>query len=431
MEPLNLDGDFGVAAPAAATTGRYLVLLEDDVDTGAKALHNFAGLSVARSSDFKLYAEDELSGYGAFVFDHLGVALVEPDPTQLQALNHAVSGSPSLVGLEPERIVYAIASEEYLRGYRDGVTQLTELVLGGRPAASQALPGLPVDDDVATWGLRATNVLQSPYTGLNAHVAVLDTGFDLNHPDFNGRSILPESFVPGESPQDAHGHGTHCIGTACGPQNPASGPRYGVASNASIFAGKVLNNRGRGADGWILAGINRAISLECHVISMSLGAPTQVGDKHSPAFERAAQRALARGTLIVAAAGNESGRPAHVASVGHPANCPSIMAVAAIDSAGRVASFSNGGLNPEGGQVDIAAPGVGIRSSWPMPTRHRSIDGTSMATPHVAGIAALMVEAGGGPKGTAGGQLWARIVQRARRLSHPSIDVGAGLVQAP
>ena len=91
-------------------------------------------------------------------------------------------------------------------------------------------------------------------------------------------------------------------------------------------------------------------------------------------------------------------------------------------------NFSNRGLNPKGGQVDLVAPGVDVLSSFPMPLRERRLSGTSMATPHVAGIAALWAEAL--PKATAA-ELWTLLTQHARRLSHFSTDVGAGLVQAP
>ncbi|WP_191062085.1 S8 family serine peptidase, partial [Geminicoccus harenae] len=133
------------------------------------------------------------------------------------------------------------------------------------------------------------------------------------------------------------------------------------------------------------------------------------------------------GSLIVAAAGNSSQRPNRLAPVGHPANCTSIMAVAAVDQRLEVAWFSCAGLNPQGGQIDLAAPGVAVYSAWPG-TLYNTINGTSMATPHVAGIAALFAEADPNARGQA---LWARLVQTARRLDQPARDVGTGLVQAP
>ena len=216
--------------------------------------------------------------------------------------------------------------------------------------------------------------------------------------------------------QDGHGHGTHCIGTALGAKCPGVRPRYGVAHDAEIFAGKVLSNAGSGSDTGILAGIEWAIQNKCAVISMSLGAATRPGQAFSQVYERVAKRAQEQGTLIIAAAGNESNRPGVVNPVGHPANCPSIMAVAAMDVHGAVARFSNSGINPDGGQIDIAGPGVDVHSSWPLPTRYRRISGTSMATPHVAGIAALYAEADPSARGAA---LARALTGGAQRLGPP------------
>ena len=136
---------------------------------------------------------------------------------------------------------------------------------------------------------------------------------DLGHPDFTGRTIVSQSFITGQSVQDRHGHGTHCIGTAAGPRQPGQLPRYGVAYDAEIYAGKVLSNQGSGGDSGILAGISWAIRHQCAIVSMSLGAPTVVGQSYSRVFEAVARRALSRGTLIIAAAGNESSRPGDIA----------------------------------------------------------------------------------------------------------------------
>lgn len=441
--------DLGPEGPAPGTTGRYVVLFREEAggQGGAGALNDTAGLSAVHTADFEQGAVegDRLESSEAVVFDELSVAVVDAAPDQAQALGAATTQEESpILAIEPERVVYALPdlsaglttptagqSSEFLRGYRDAVDHLVGRVLGdgGVPGGvAEEVAAAAFNESEFTWGLQATKASASQFSGRGVRVAVLDTGLDLQHPDFQGRSTSSRSFVLGEGAQDGHGHGTHCIGTACGPRQPGQSPRYGIAFDSEIFAGKVLSNRGSGSDGGILAGINWAITNGCHVISMSLGAATRPGQGFSPIFEAVARRALAAGTLIIAAAGNESNRPEIIAPVGHPANCPSIMAVAALDAQGRVAFFSCGSVNHPGGGVDIAGPGVSVRSSWPRPILYRTINGTSMATPHVAGIAALHAEANPGVRGRALGQV---LFESARRLPLVSTDVGAGLVQAP
>jgi subtilisin len=173
-----------------------------------------------------------------------------------------------------------------------------------------------------------------------------------------------------------------------------------------------------------LEGIEWAVVNGCSVVSMSLGAQGPV----SIAYETAGQRALDAGTLVIAAAGNESTRPGFIAPVGRPANSVSVLAIAALDEALNIAGFSNGGTLDDGGQIDLAGPGVRIFSAAPHQTGLVRKSGTSMATPHVAGLAALYAQAFPASRGLA---LKALLLQNAKRLSLPSTDVGSGLVQAP
>ncbi|HEV2852579.1 MAG TPA: S8 family serine peptidase [Thermoanaerobaculia bacterium] len=432
--PAGPPGPSLAAEPEGNLTGRYIVTFRAGAQNQAMSLMSrSAGIGlVASAADFEAGAVDleQTQGAGAVYFDQLGVAVVSTPPDQLNALAAAVAedDESAILAVEPERIMEAIHEDPlaYLRGYRDAVVHLYEQLSGegGSSAEQAAAAAALADTDTATWGISATRVLTTRFTGRGIRVAVLDTGMDLGHPDFAGRSVTSQTFVPGEAVQDRHGHGTHCIGTACGPARPIEGRRYGIASEAQIFAGKVLANNGKGADTSILAGINWAVANGCHVISMSLG----VQAPPSVAYEQAAQRALAAGCLIVAAAGNDSRRSQNlIRPVSRAANCVSILSVAAVDSRFRVAEFSNHGTSAAGGQVDIAGPGVDVFSCAPMPLRNKILSGTSMATPHVAGIAALWAEA----RQVTGAALFQVVSSAARRLGALSVDVGAGLVQAP
>lgn len=407
------------------------------------------GLQVASSKDFKSVkaaVQNDFDGADVQYFERFGIAIVRQQEGALKPRLQRVMAHNIAQAARPERQYrmlgrrataghagfhggsgpYAARPHQgYLHGYRDGVNHLIEKLLaegaeGGNRATAR------FDEATVTWGLEAINVPLTTLTGAGIKVAVLDTGFDDSHPDFAGRTVTKKLFASRSSPDDTDGHGTHCIGTACGALHPASGPRYGIAGEAEIYAGKVLGDDGFGTDRSIIAGMDWAVEQGCHIISMSLGAGTDVGDLPNEDYEQIGQACLDAGTLVIAAAGNESDRPGRINPVGSPANASSIMAVAAIDRAFLPASFSCGGINA-GQEVDIAAPGVDILSSLPGGGYDRW-DGTSMATPHVAGIAALIAQSDAKYRGWA---LWARLLQLAKPLSSPARDVGKGLLQMP
>ena len=427
------------AQPAAETTGRFIVTFREGAHADALAtLKKSAGLTKAKmmsSSDFGDKGVDvaQISESGGAVFDHLNIAVVNIDPAAAGAMAMEAGEDASILAIEPEGFMYALSelpglSLDYLRGFRDAANAL--YAQAGQGAADQGGVDAAMsfaDTAALTWGLQATKAAASKFSGKGIKVAVLDTGLELQHPDFAGRVIVARSFIPGvASADDGHGHGTHCIGTSCGPLAPPVGRRYGIAHKALIHVGKVLSDQGSGVDAGILAGIDWAVGNKCQVISMSLGANVQTT---SVAYEAAGQRALNAGSLIVAAAGNNAARSqGNFGFVGRPANSRSFMAVAAVDNNLKIANFSARDTVQAGGTaVDIAGPGVAVYSSWLLPQRYNTISGTSMATPHVAGIAALWAEA----TGARGAALWQRLITSATALGAPVVDVGRGLVQAP
>ncbi|MDY3560613.1 S8 family serine peptidase [Gemmata sp. JC673] len=425
------------------TTGRFIVIFKDGAvgdPAGARAvLRDVAGIGdAAVASDYEdsaVTAED-LAQTEAMYFPTLGMAVVSGDEAvQAMAAGIADADSP-ILAIEPEYTVSALETSgpvalDYLRGYKAAVDHLYEqLTARGADAGIEEMPAAGFSDTAQfTWGLQATRVNTSRYSGQGVRVAVLDTGLDFQHPDFLGRAIVSRSFIAGQTVQDGQRHGTHCTGTACGPRQPASGVRrYGIAYGATIYIGKVLSNQGSGATAGIIAGIEWAAVNGCQVVSMSLGADI---DQKLQQYDVPIQRALNAGTLVIAAASNNARRfQGNVGFVGAPANADAALAVGALDAQLRVADFSprSSTATGVGGRIDIVGPGVNVFSSLPNAVGKQGfLNGTSMATPHVAGIAALWCQA----TGARGAALWARVLQSARPLALDSRDVGAGLVQAP
>jgi subtilisin family serine protease len=308
------------------------------------------------------------------------------------------------------------------------------------------------------WGVKAVKADTSPFTGDGITVCVLDTGIDKNHVAFNGVQIIEEDFT-GEGNGDNHGHGTHCAGTIFGRE--VNNTRIGVAPGVKkALIGKVLGDGGGGSD-QIVSAIQWAIDKGANVISMSLGIDFPgfvdflINQQNMPAalattralegyrlnimlFERVASliRTLAafkQPCLVVAAAGNESERgtdPDFEIACAPPAVSEGNISVAALgeDAAGLVvANFSNTG-------AAVSGPGVGIVSAK-AGGGLVSMSGTSMATPHVAGVAALWGEKLQG-LGSLNVNNWSsRLIgsgiTTTLKTPFDPTDIGAGLVQAP
>ncbi|MFI9628312.1 S8 family serine peptidase [Streptomyces sp. NPDC052042] len=230
------------------------------------------------------------------------------------------------------------------------------------------------------------------YDGKGTKVAVLDTGIDADHPDVKDRVLDAKSFVPGEEVDDKHGHGTHVASTIAGSGAASQGAEKGVAPGADLIIGKVLGDGGTGDDSGIIAAMEWAKAEGADVVSMSLG--SSVPDDGTDPMSQAVDALSADGgPLFVIAAGNAYG----AGTIGSPGSAQKALTVAAVDKKDNRADFSSMGplVRSHGLKPDLSAPGVSINAaaSQSVPGidgMYRSMSGTSMATPHVAGAAAIL-----------------------------------------
>ncbi|MDX2551721.1 S8 family serine peptidase [Streptomyces stelliscabiei] len=244
----------------------------------------------------------------------------------------------------------------------------------------------------------APEVWRSGHDGKGVKVAVLDTGVDTGHPDLADRIAGSRSFVPDQAVRDGHGHGTHVASTIAGSGAASDGRRKGVAPGAELLVGKVLNDAGKGQSSWIIAGMEWAANSGAKIVSMSLGG-TATGPS-DVLSETVDELSASTGTLFVIASGNAG--PGEQ-TVGTPGIADSALTVGAVDKSDRLAPFSGRGPRPGDFAVkpEITAPGVGIVAAraagttmgTPVDDAYTAANGTSMATPHVAGAAALVAQA--------------------------------------
>lgn len=236
-------------------------------------------------------------------------------------------------------------------------------------------------------------------TGKGVTAAVLDTGYDTTHPDLKGVVKTAKDFTRSRSGvQDKFGHGTHVASIMAGRGTASHGRYTGVAKGARLAAGKVLNDSGGGLDSWVIAGMEWAVkTAHARVVNVSLGGyDTPEVDPVEAAVERLTRQT---GALFVVAAGNSGPAPETIDS---PGSAGAALTVAAVDGKDRLADFSSRGPNPGDRELkpDIAAPGVDIAAARakgsglgrPVGTAYQRLSGTSMATPHVAGAAAILLQ---------------------------------------
>ncbi|MCR3753595.1 S8 family serine peptidase [Lentzea californiensis] len=281
--------------------------------------------------------------------------------------------------------------------------------------------------DRSTAQIGAPQAWQAGFDGKGVKIAVLDTGVDNTHPDLTTQEIAEKNFTDSPDNQDRVGHGTHVASIAAGTGAKSGGEFKGVAPGARILDGKVLGDDGSGYESGILAGIEWAVEQQADVVNMSLGGDD--GPLLDPMEILVNRLSQETGTLFVIASGNAGPN-----SVGSPGSADAALTVGAVDRDDRLASFSSTGPRNGDGAIkpDITAPGVGIGAaaagrlgeSMPSPAEgYISLNGTSMATPHVAGAAAILAQAHPDWRGD---QIKAALMASAKPGAHNPFEQGAG-----
>ncbi|MBQ0901758.1 S8 family serine peptidase [Micromonospora sp. U21] len=394
----------------------------------------------ADTLDKRLFNVTQLiaDGYDDARLDHLPLIVSYTDAAGLRA-----GAAP--VGATRTRTLSSISGAA-LSEHHDQADEFWAAVTGGAPTARSTpaaggkgrfaggiakiwLDGrMRADLADTTAQIGAPEVWAAGDTGTGVRVAVLDTGVDATHPDLTDRISESAVFVPGEEITDRVGHGTHVASTIAGTGAASGGREKGVAPDARLAIGKVLSDAGFGQDSWILAGMEWAArEADASVINMSLGS-NQPSDGTDPISQAVNRLSTETGALFVVSASNAGG-PGTVAA---PGAADAALTVGAVDADDQLAYFSSQGprISDEAIKPELTAPGVGVlaaRSQYaPGEGAYQTMDGTSMAAPHVAGAAALL--AAKHPDWT-GQQLKDALVSTTRATSqYDAFQAGTGRV---
>jgi len=412
---------------------RYIVLLRNQEKSALKKVERELQVSITSSENlskenrsFQVIDEDN-----SVLYKNLGVMVVE-NMNEHQLAKAMQNDSNPIVYFEKERDFFPADEMKIISELKRQSAELSDKIIelekfiNNKPIPAKNLVEME-------WGIKSIGIERALYTGKGIDVCILDTGLEMSHPDFSSREVEGKSFIQGEDwSKDPNGHGTHCTGISAGNLRSDTGKRYGIAKDCNLKIAKVLSDKGKGTTSSVIDAIDWAITKQFRILSLSLASPVALNEKPSVLFETVGTRALENNCLIIAAAGNDSNRPSLPKPVSAPANSLSIMAVAAIDGQMRVAKFSNGGLNPStGGNINVCAPGVDIFSTYPKNTKNKNyyfaLSGTSMATPHVSGLAALYMEQF---PDLSAKEIWEMIEKNAKPIEGLKYrDIGSGLIQ--
>lgn len=320
--------------------------------------------------------------------------------------------------------------------------RLWEAVTNGRDGGRQTASGVSriwldgvreavLDKSVPQIG--APKAWTAGWTGKGVRIAVLDTGVDTTHADLRTQVVAEKNFTPSADTKDRYGHGTHVASIAAGTGAVSGGRLKGVAPDAKLLNGKVLGDDGFGDDSGVVAGMEWAAEQGADIVNLSLGGPDSPGV--DPMEAQINKLSTEKGILFAVAAGNSGPR-----SIDSPGSADHALTVGAVDGRDALADFSGTGPRTGDGAVkpDLTAPGVGItaaaapgslldQSVGQGPEGYLTIDGTSMATPHVAGAAALLKQKY--PRWSYA-ELKAALTSSAKGGAYSPFEQGSGRVRA-
>lgn len=326
-----------------------------------------------------LRADDSASADPAALARQVG-----KDQTANLSIVREVAGRPQIDTVEVSGRAHA---RRVIEEAQDGTGRIDNLlgVEVDTPISALAASG-PTNDkhSAMQWSLSKLNASKvwSTSRGQSVSIAVLDSGIS-RHPDLPGSIVDGGDYTgEGDSRADGTGHGTHVSGVIAAVPNNRIGIA-GLAPDARLHAYKVLNSSGRGYTSWAARAIVDATDAGVQIINLSIG-----GTEYSATLDAAIQYAASKGVLLIAAAGNDAGKGS---PTNYPAALPAVIGVGAVDEKGAVGNFSN-----RGPYVELAAPGVSVISTVGA-GGYQMWNGTSMAAPHVAASAALLIAAGVAP----------------------------------